>query len=120
MKTRSHFAVRGTAAALAALSLTFAGGVAAQADNSNAIIEAAPSGGVITYYDRTPTTHYYVVPGDAYAQQRYADDQARQRALEMQYNYPPGSLRPVNPAYVDPVTGVVVAPGYDGPRDPSK
>lgn len=120
MKNRARFPSRSTAAALAALVLTFAGGVAAQADNSNAIIEPAPSGGVVTHYDRSPTTHYYVVPGDAYAQQHYADELASRRALEMQYNYPPGALRPVNPAYVDPATGVVVAPGYDGPRDPSK
>src|SRR6478609_6478474 len=89
MKSRPHFLSRSTAAALATLALTFAGGVAAQADNSNAIIEAAPSGGVVTYYRSSPATHHYVVPGDAYAQQHYADELASRRALEMQYNYPP-------------------------------
>lgn len=122
MKTRSHPAVRSIAAsAVAVLSFAFAGAVAAQADNSNAIVESAPSGGAVTYFDATPSYYHGPRYGNDYSRQSYADERARQRAADAERADPssPTTLGD-NPANVDPVTGAITAPGYMGPKDVSK
>lgn len=114
------------AAGMAVGCLTAAGAATAQADNSNSAIAPAPSGGATMYYG--PGTIYhgpgtvYSDPGlyydKGYARQAEADARARRRAQEADIldRQSVDAYRRQGVTHVDPVTGVVTAPGYMGPR----
>lgn len=114
-------------AALAAGALALSGQAFAQADNSNAVIDPAPSGG--NAYSYGPNSTYDVYTHGRH-DPRYADPMAPGRVYPSPYSYsepmPPiveraDTAQPsANPSRVDPVTGAVTAPGYSGPKDVSK
>lgn len=114
------------AAAIAAGVLAASGTAFAQADNSNAVIDPAASGGNTSPYgpDSAYTTGYphqwYYAPNGAYREPAYPGQYRYSEPMppivERADSPQPGG----NPSRVDPVTGVVTAPGYSGPKDVSK